>query len=245
GFLYCGDFRSTALTTLKIAVLSPMPRASVRTATAVNPGDFRSCRRANFRSVMSFSSESFNGIDMCGATCRNLTCRKSNERQQDCGRGKGKRVSRRHAEKHAGKKPCYDKSSRQANRQPDNNERHSLSQEKSRDIAPLSTQRNANSNFSRALSNGVCNHTIKANCPKEQRHRAGCAKHDQGKRNPCHGLLVEVIERVHARERQIAVDAPDCLTTLPHKAFGAGERTAHCEGHVPLDAEWLAPKVRL
>src|SRR5437016_5396219 len=39
--------------TLKIAVFAPMPSASVSTAMNVNPGDFRSCRRAKRRSFMS------------------------------------------------------------------------------------------------------------------------------------------------------------------------------------------------
>src|SRR5437867_10283818 len=49
-----GSGRSrTALTMLKVAVFAPMPSASVRTATNVNPGDLRSWRRANFRSFIS------------------------------------------------------------------------------------------------------------------------------------------------------------------------------------------------
>ena len=35
---------------LKMAVLAPMPRARVRTAAAVKPGDFRSMRKAKRRS---------------------------------------------------------------------------------------------------------------------------------------------------------------------------------------------------
>src|SRR6185436_12524460 len=42
---------STASTTLNIAVFAPIPRASVSTAAAVNPGAFRSCRRASFKSA--------------------------------------------------------------------------------------------------------------------------------------------------------------------------------------------------
>src|SRR5438045_3358771 len=49
--------------TLKMAVLAPMPSASVMIAIAVNPGDFRSCRRANFRSFMLFSAQSDDWID--------------------------------------------------------------------------------------------------------------------------------------------------------------------------------------
>ncbi len=43
---------STALMRLKIAVLAPMPKASVSTATAVKPGFFNSWRKANFKSFM-------------------------------------------------------------------------------------------------------------------------------------------------------------------------------------------------
>ncbi len=38
-------------TSEKIAVLVPIPSASVNTAVSVNPGDFRNCRSANFRSL--------------------------------------------------------------------------------------------------------------------------------------------------------------------------------------------------
>jgi hypothetical protein len=37
-------------TSEKIAVFAPIPKASVSTAVRVKPGDFRSCRNANFRS---------------------------------------------------------------------------------------------------------------------------------------------------------------------------------------------------
>src|SRR5260370_14633650 len=43
--------RNRSLIKLKMAVFSPMPSASVRTAIKVNPGDLRSWRKANFRSA--------------------------------------------------------------------------------------------------------------------------------------------------------------------------------------------------
>jgi hypothetical protein len=43
---YGSGFNRTAFTTVKMAVLAPMPSASVRTATAVKPGFFRSIRKA-------------------------------------------------------------------------------------------------------------------------------------------------------------------------------------------------------
>jgi hypothetical protein len=42
--LYGSGFRSTAWTTLKIAVFTPMPSASVITATVVKPGLLASMR---------------------------------------------------------------------------------------------------------------------------------------------------------------------------------------------------------
>jgi hypothetical protein len=44
GFWYGKGRNITALTTLKIAVLAPIPKASVITAIAVAPGCFRSMR---------------------------------------------------------------------------------------------------------------------------------------------------------------------------------------------------------
>lgn len=45
GLLKGSGFSRTVLTTLKIAVLAPTPRATVITATAVNPGDLKCVRR--------------------------------------------------------------------------------------------------------------------------------------------------------------------------------------------------------
>src|SRR3954464_15613568 len=67
--------RKTALTTVKMALFTPIPSARVRTATNVKPGDFRSCRKAKRKSFMiwshvaspSFGAESDNRIDARGA----------------------------------------------------------------------------------------------------------------------------------------------------------------------------------
>src|ERR1700757_3793131 len=90
---------------LKMAVFIPMPSASVKTAINVNPGDLRSWRRANLRSFISFGAQGLDWINMCRATCRDLTCGKSNQCQQDCGTEEGEWVGCCHAEKHAGEKP--------------------------------------------------------------------------------------------------------------------------------------------
>src|SRR5688572_19095200 len=50
---------------LKIAVLPPIPSASVSTATAVKPGFFSNWRKANLRSLI---TQSLHWIDSCGAS---------------------------------------------------------------------------------------------------------------------------------------------------------------------------------
>ena len=47
-----------ALTSVKIAVLAPMPRASESRAIEVKPGDLRSWRRPNLMSCTRYSSHS-------------------------------------------------------------------------------------------------------------------------------------------------------------------------------------------
>src|SRR5947207_4112053 len=74
--------RNRSLIKLKIAVFSPMPSASVRTAIKVNPGDLRSWRKANFRSFISLGAQCLNRIDKCGAAGRQQA------RKQSCGREK-------------------------------------------------------------------------------------------------------------------------------------------------------------
>src|SRR5207302_3242084 len=69
-----GSGRSrTALTMLKMAVLAPIPSASVRTATKVNPGDLRSWRRANVRSFISFGPKRDHWINAQSAARRQET----------------------------------------------------------------------------------------------------------------------------------------------------------------------------
>src|SRR5882724_1820622 len=82
--------RNKSLIKLKIAVFSPMPSASVRTAIKVNPGDFRSCRRAkrisaNIKASQlcgSFVTERSHRIDARRASRGNETRRSGHEREQ-------------------------------------------------------------------------------------------------------------------------------------------------------------------
>src|SRR5580704_18976538 len=51
GFVTGSDFNITWCTSVKIAVVAPIPNASVITAVAVNPGAFRNCRSASRKSA--------------------------------------------------------------------------------------------------------------------------------------------------------------------------------------------------
>src|SRR6266550_9578721 len=78
---------------LKMAVFIPMPRASVITASDVNPGDLRSWRRANRRSFISLCAQSLNGIDKCGAPCRKKTGKECDGGQHHARNEKGEWIA--------------------------------------------------------------------------------------------------------------------------------------------------------
>src|SRR5262245_2313672 len=63
GALTGSVFSTTASSKLKMAVLAPIPSASVSTATVVNPGFLSNWRSANLRSFM---TECLHRIDFCG-----------------------------------------------------------------------------------------------------------------------------------------------------------------------------------
>src|SRR5262249_52625124 len=72
----CGNgsaFKSTPLTTLKMAVFAPIPRASVKIATTENTGFLINWRKAKRRFFTSFVTECNHWIDTGGATRGNKT----------------------------------------------------------------------------------------------------------------------------------------------------------------------------
>src|SRR4029453_16807256 len=99
--------RNRSLIRLKIVVFSPMPSASVRTATKVNPGDLRSWRKAKRRSFMkrlivdySFSAQCLDRIDKSGPARGHVTgeqCHQSKRR--DC-HSKCPKIERANPEQH-------------------------------------------------------------------------------------------------------------------------------------------------
>src|SRR4029077_1135246 len=91
-----GSGRSrTALTMLNIAVFAPMLSASVKTATRVNPGDLRSWRKANLRSLILFCAQRDYRLDVCGAGGRYKTGKQSGDGKSSGSNGNQKRIMRR------------------------------------------------------------------------------------------------------------------------------------------------------
>src|SRR5256885_1829103 len=77
---YGSGLRSTGFTALKMAVLAPIPRASVSTATAVKPGLFASVRTAKRRSwrsvfIIRTSRQPSGRLGQRGATGRSSPAR--------------------------------------------------------------------------------------------------------------------------------------------------------------------------
>src|SRR5215471_8847889 len=83
--------KSVASTTVKIAVVAPIPSAIVITAVKVNPGDFQSWRRANLRSFMSLGAQCLNWINVCGTPGWKQTgkqcnrCKQNGRARKQCG----------------------------------------------------------------------------------------------------------------------------------------------------------------
>src|SRR5213595_1128711 len=93
--------RNRSLIKLKIAVFSPMPSASVRTAIKVNPGDLRSWRRANFRSFILFGAERYHRIDASRATCWDEAGNQRHDAHDQRNAQQSGDMKRGHVEKHA------------------------------------------------------------------------------------------------------------------------------------------------
>src|SRR4029450_1149492 len=91
--------RKRSLISLKIAVFAPIPSASVRTATRVNPGDLRSWRRANLRSFILLVTEGHHRIDIHGATRGKIAGNQRRGGEQRENNGVSDEVIRAHAEK--------------------------------------------------------------------------------------------------------------------------------------------------
>src|SRR5437773_11047107 len=165
-----GSGRSrTALTMLKMAVLAPMPSASVRTATKVNPGDLRSWRRANFRSFILFGAQCLNGVDKCGAARRDQTRHQCGDGQYNCGGTEQKWIVWRNLIKLSSDQPTERECRNDSDDQADNHRSHSLIHNQTQHVAGLSAERHAHADFAGALLDAVRDRAVNSNGREEER----------------------------------------------------------------------------
>src|SRR5439155_14498280 len=137
--------------TLKMAVFAPMQSASVSTATKVNPGDLRSCRRANRRPFISFGTQSLNWIDKCGTPRRNQTREQRRKCQHDRGRAKQERIVWGNLVELGRDQTTDTKCSRETNDQTEDNWIHSLAYDQPQHVSCLCAQGHPHSNFASAF----------------------------------------------------------------------------------------------
>src|SRR4029077_17253158 len=104
---------------LKIALFAPIPSASVKIATDVNPGDLRSWRRANLRSLILFCAQGDYWIDACGAAGWYKTSKQSGDGKSRGSNGNQKRIMRRDLVKLGGDEMARAKRGGKADYQPD------------------------------------------------------------------------------------------------------------------------------
>src|SRR6266536_4658493 len=155
--------RKRSFIKLKIAVFSPIPNASVMTASTVKPGDLRSWRRANFRSFMSFSAQGFDWIDVRRAARRNQTSEQRRECQHDRGRSEQQWIVWRNLIKLRRQQTADGKCSGQTNNQTKDYRIHSLPHDQTQHIRCLRAQRHAHTDLAGALFDCVSDGTVNSN----------------------------------------------------------------------------------
>src|SRR4029077_14593645 len=184
-----GSGRSrTALTMLNIAVFAPMLNASVKTATRVNPGDLRSWRKANLRSLMLFCAQRDDRIDACGAAGWYQTGKQSGDGKSCGSNGNQKRIVRRDLVKLSRDEMTRAKRGSKADYQPKQNRIHPLFHHESQNICDLRAERHAHSDFCRSLFDRVSDRAVNSD-DREQRRNTG-KRAEQSHRQP---LLTELL----------------------------------------------------
>src|SRR6266481_7061842 len=143
--------RKRSLIKLKIAVFSPIPSASVTTAINVNPGDLRSWRRANLRSLILLCAQRDYRIDAYGAAGWYKTGKQSGDGKHCRSNGNQKRIMRRDLVKLSRDEMTRAKRGGKADYQSEQDGIHSLFHHESQNICDLRAERHAHSDFGRSL----------------------------------------------------------------------------------------------
>src|SRR4029077_16090417 len=163
----------------KIAVFAPIPSASVRTATKVNPGDLRNWRKASFKSFMSFGAESVHWIDARSSPCRNHAGTQGHEAKQGDAGSEACYVERTNFKQQAGKSACQGKRRADPEKRSCCNENETLAQHAGNDPPWCRAERDANAEFASSLRRGVGDHAINADRREQQAKKRKCADQKQ------------------------------------------------------------------
>src|SRR5436190_20562724 len=157
--------RKTEFQTLNMAVFAPMPRASVSTATAVNPGFFSSWRKANLRS---FITQCLHWIDTRRTSRGDVAREKRNSTQESGNARKSDGIKSAKPEEQSGEEPGRRCRSGESYHHPQRHRPHALTQNQSQDVSSPSSQSHADTDLVRAPYDGEAHHAINPNGIEKQ-----------------------------------------------------------------------------
>ena len=110
---------------------------------------------------------------------------------------------------------------------PTTGQRQAVADEHAGDRLGLRAERDADADLARALRDGVGNHAVDPRHAEQQRHAAGDAEHHQRERRPRQRRVVDLLQRAHARQRQVRIDRPHRAAQFVGEP--AGSRSGCCE----------------
>src|SRR6478736_2877328 len=159
---------------LKIAVFAPIPSASVKIATDVNPGDLRSWRRAKrmsfnmevIRSSRSFGSQRDDRIDTRGAASWHAAGNQGDEHQRNYGCHHSPGIDCAHVVKQRHQRAAGSNRTDQSNSDADCNQRHALAEHELENVCALRAERHANPELASALYHRERHHAIETHARK-------------------------------------------------------------------------------
>src|SRR6266480_3494923 len=205
--------RNRSLIKLKIVVFSPMPTASVKTATQVNAGDLRSWRSANFMSVMSFisfGSQRGNWVDVRGAARRYQTSQQRGRREQNCCDAEQHWVVRRNLIELRRDQPAERERRDNAEREAADHRFHSLAHDEPQDIARLRAERHPHADLAGALLDGVGNRAVNPNAREQKRDAGENSEQPHHQPRLTDGLRDDRAHRLRQRDGETGIDGREC-----------------------------------
>src|ERR1700722_13269866 len=220
--------RRTPLTTVKIAVFAPMPRASVRTATAAKPGFLISIRTPYFKSCrivfIQFSlcntrtscnvllvSQRDQRIDARGAARGEITGGYRYDRQACGDTAQRQRICRFHAVELALQVTHGKERASHAESESNSREAHTVADDHAQNIARLGAKGHANADFMRALRHGVTHHAVNSDGGEQSSNHGEKSEQEHTHTPLRNGSGKKLVHGANLRDRLILVKARNDL----------------------------------